>query len=222
MPHARRPAADNRRPYAFAVDETRGGPRRQPPLHQAVVLDPAGHGPVLFSRTGEEPEVRRTGGQHRMQPDVVPVKGNQAEQGVQAGDQAEDHQHGVGYGHHLGVQAGTGKGPVGDEAGDAEGDVHEIVQEVHGEQAEQVAVAAGNALLGCPFHRRHQSRDETGDADQQEHDPVDQGEVTDVHDMCPSIHQNSSGGKLEDMMAYVNEFGEITSSPPSNTKTPGN
>lgn len=26
--------------------------------------------------------------------------------------------------------------------------------------------------------------------------------------------QNSSGGKLEDMMAYVNEFGEITSTPP--------
>ena len=32
--------------------------------------------------------------------------------------------------------------------------------------------------------------------------------------------QNSSGGKLEDMMAYVNEFGEITSTPPSNTKIP--
>lgn len=27
--------------------------------------------------------------------------------------------------------------------------------------------------------------------------------------------QNSSGGKLEDMMAYVNEFGEITSTPPN-------
>ena len=34
--------------------------------------------------------------------------------------------------------------------------------------------------------------------------------------------QNSSGGKLEDMMAYVNEFGEITSTPPSNTTPPGN
>lgn len=32
--------------------------------------------------------------------------------------------------------------------------------------------------------------------------------------------QNSSGGKLEDMMAYVNEFGEITSTPPNNTKIP--
>ncbi len=26
--------------------------------------------------------------------------------------------------------------------------------------------------------------------------------------------QNSSGGNLEDMLAYVNEFGEIVSSPP--------
>jgi hypothetical protein len=26
--------------------------------------------------------------------------------------------------------------------------------------------------------------------------------------------QNSNGGKLEDMMAYVNEYGEITSTPP--------
>lgn len=26
--------------------------------------------------------------------------------------------------------------------------------------------------------------------------------------------QNSSGGGLENMMAYVNEFGEITSTPP--------
>lgn len=34
--------------------------------------------------------------------------------------------------------------------------------------------------------------------------------------------QNSSGGKLEDMMAYVNEFGEITSTPPNNTKISGN
>ena len=32
--------------------------------------------------------------------------------------------------------------------------------------------------------------------------------------------QNSSGGKLEDMMAYVNELGEITSTPPTNTKIP--
>lgn len=26
--------------------------------------------------------------------------------------------------------------------------------------------------------------------------------------------QNSNGGKLEDMLAYVNEFGELTSTPP--------
>ena len=26
--------------------------------------------------------------------------------------------------------------------------------------------------------------------------------------------QNSTGGKLEDMMAYVNEFGELSSTPP--------
>lgn len=26
--------------------------------------------------------------------------------------------------------------------------------------------------------------------------------------------QNSAGGKLEDMLAYVNEFGEITTTPP--------
>lgn len=26
--------------------------------------------------------------------------------------------------------------------------------------------------------------------------------------------QNSTGGKLEDMLAYVNEWGEITSTPP--------
>lgn len=28
--------------------------------------------------------------------------------------------------------------------------------------------------------------------------------------------QNSTGGDLENMMAYVNEFGEITSTPPEN------
>jgi hypothetical protein len=28
--------------------------------------------------------------------------------------------------------------------------------------------------------------------------------------------QNSAGGNIDDMMAYVNEFGEITSTPPAN------
>jgi hypothetical protein len=28
--------------------------------------------------------------------------------------------------------------------------------------------------------------------------------------------QNSTGGKLEDMLAYVNEFGELSSTPPEN------
>ena len=30
--------------------------------------------------------------------------------------------------------------------------------------------------------------------------------------------QNSSGGDLDSMMAYVNEFGEIVSTPPDNSK----
>jgi Skp family chaperone for outer membrane proteins len=30
--------------------------------------------------------------------------------------------------------------------------------------------------------------------------------------------QNSAGGSLESMLAYVNEFGEIVSTPPDNTK----
>lgn len=30
--------------------------------------------------------------------------------------------------------------------------------------------------------------------------------------------ENSSGGNLEDMMAYVNEFGEIVSTPPDPAK----
>lgn len=30
--------------------------------------------------------------------------------------------------------------------------------------------------------------------------------------------QNSTGGNLESMMAYVNEFGEITSTPPEQKK----
>ncbi|HEY2583338.1 MAG TPA: hypothetical protein VGI43_16115 [Mucilaginibacter sp.] len=28
--------------------------------------------------------------------------------------------------------------------------------------------------------------------------------------------KNSTGGNMDDMMAYVNEFGEITSTPPAN------
>jgi len=32
--------------------------------------------------------------------------------------------------------------------------------------------------------------------------------------------QNSAGGSLESMLAYVNEFGEIVSTPPDNTKPP--
>lgn len=32
--------------------------------------------------------------------------------------------------------------------------------------------------------------------------------------------QNSTGGSLESMLAYVNEFGEIVSTPPENTKPP--
>ncbi|QJD98065.1 hypothetical protein HH214_20385 [Mucilaginibacter robiniae] len=31
--------------------------------------------------------------------------------------------------------------------------------------------------------------------------------------------QNSSGGDLENMIAYVNEFGEISSTPPDTTNT---
>jgi S-adenosylmethionine hydrolase len=31
--------------------------------------------------------------------------------------------------------------------------------------------------------------------------------------------KNSTGGKLEDMMAYVDEFGNITSTPPTNKKS---
>ncbi len=30
--------------------------------------------------------------------------------------------------------------------------------------------------------------------------------------------QNSTGGKLEDMLAYVNEFGELSSTPPDKAK----
>lgn len=32
--------------------------------------------------------------------------------------------------------------------------------------------------------------------------------------------QNSPGGNLDDMMAYVNEFGEIVSTPPANYNKP--
>ena len=32
--------------------------------------------------------------------------------------------------------------------------------------------------------------------------------------------QNSAVGSLESMLAYVNEFGEIVSTPPENTKPP--
>jgi len=32
--------------------------------------------------------------------------------------------------------------------------------------------------------------------------------------------QNSTGGSLESMLAYVNEYGEIVSTPPDNTKPP--
>ncbi|HVW95132.1 MAG TPA: hypothetical protein VHA56_04105 [Mucilaginibacter sp.] len=32
--------------------------------------------------------------------------------------------------------------------------------------------------------------------------------------------QNSSGGDLENMIAYVNEFGEIVSTPPDNFNIP--
>jgi len=32
--------------------------------------------------------------------------------------------------------------------------------------------------------------------------------------------QNSTGGDMDSMLAYVNEFGEITSTPPENYKHP--
>src|SRR6185295_20087423 len=85
-----------------------------------------------------------------MQPDVVAMDRQQAEEGVQAGEQAEQGEGAIEDGDGAGVRARAPDavadmvGLPGGQAPEADDSVHCAVQRVDREQAEQVPVESGN------------------------------------------------------------------------------
>ena len=97
-------------------------------------------GDGLGLRRAGEAEVGGDQRQQRVQPYVVPIERQQPEQRVQAGDQAEHGQEAVHDRGGPGKDPRAGKAAIGGDAEDAPGDVEQVVERVHREQAQEVAV----------------------------------------------------------------------------------
>ena len=117
-----------------------------------------------------------------MQPDVVAVKRDKAEGGLQRRNETHDGQHRVDHGDCLEIEAGAAAG--GKDAPDAEQQVDDRVQRVHREQLQLVSEHRRHRdLIVDRAHVMHvgEAGDEAAGADDQEHDAEDHGEGACAH-----------------------------------------
>src|SRR5690606_14407177 len=121
-----------------------------------------------------------------VQPDVVPVERHETEKRRDPRDQAEHEQQRVDDGYRASVRHGRGVPAIRDESPDTERDVHDAVQRVDGEQSEQPPGAAVDRNLRIArIEGGEQAGHEAGDTYDEEHDSVDQREVSNCHRSPP-------------------------------------
>ena len=126
----------------------------------ALVFRPSGTRARKLALAMHEAEVGRHGGKHGMQPDVVPEQRDQAEGGPQARNEPRDGEHGVDDRYPLGVGARTPVATVGGDTPGTEQEMDDVVQQVHREQAHEVAEAGVDMQVRMRVRRREEARDE--------------------------------------------------------------